>query len=188
MTRTKDVILTLPRISKFINNRSGIFSGEIYNNDPKGWLNMYLFCNESNMFNGKPFNLNSDIKQLREARNIFKSKKFKQAIECSRYVAFDNVLKDMKIKMDENNLPYHLTKHYHEVRYLGNTFFDNSIPMVHLYLEKIIEDSTKLTREVGEKCLEQLSNSVFLRMDEFLVKKGLTLDSKLDVKEQKYSY
>ncbi|NQZ84557.1 MAG: hypothetical protein HRU03_02465 [Nanoarchaeales archaeon] len=186
MTKTKEVILTLPRISKF--KPKGIFSGEIYNNDYRGWLNMYLFCNRSDMFNGKPFKLNSEIKQLREARAIFKSKKFKQAIECSRYVVFDNVLKDMKIKMDEKNLPYHLTKHYHEVRYLGNTFFDNSIPMVHLYLENIIQNSAELTREDGEKCLEQLSNSVFLRMDEFLVKKGLTLDSKLYIKEKKFSY
>jgi hypothetical protein len=186
MTKTKEVVLTIPRLVQF--KKSGIFSGELYKDDYKGWLDMYLFCNKSDVFNKKPFRMNSEKKQYDEARSIFKSKKFKQAIECSRYVGIDNILKDMKLVMKPNNLPYQLTKKYHEVRYLQNTFFDNTISIVHSYLEKIIENSSVLTKEKGEECLEQLTSSVFLRMDEFLVKKGITLDVKLDVVQKKFNY
>jgi hypothetical protein len=186
MTKTKNVILTIPKLAQF--RKSGIFSGEFYPKDEKSWLNMYLFCNSSDIFNDKPFRLNSEKNRFREAKSIYNSKKFKSAIECSRYVCFDNILKDMKIKMNKNNLPYHLTQKYHRVRYLENTFFENSIPIVHSHLENIIKNSSILTKEKGEECLEQLSSSVFLRMDEFLISKGLILDAKLDVSERKFFY
>jgi hypothetical protein len=177
MTKTKEINLTLSRISKF--KSTGIFCGELYNNDFNGWLNIYLFCNNSDIFNGKPFRLCSEKNQYKEVRAIFKSKKFKQAIECSKYTSVDNILKDMKVSMDKNNLPYTLTKKYYEIRYVENTYFENTIPIVHSYLEKIIESSSVLTQEKGDECLEQLSSSVFLRMDEFLIKKGLSLDSRI---------
>ncbi len=97
MTKSENILLTIPNFKKF--KKTGIFSEEIFPNDYNWTFNMYKFANGTDIFRGKPFRLHSQVNRIREAKSIHKLKKFKQAINLSRYTEVLQFFKNSEISM-----------------------------------------------------------------------------------------
>ena len=140
---------------------------------------MYLFVYDTYSFEGENFNKLKDKKQkIKVCKNIFNSEEFKTSVKFNKYLNINNIISECGLEMKENNMAYYLSMYYYNKRYLNNTSFENTIPMMKNYIKEnygIKYNKNELEIEVRLNLVEDLI-PIFRKFDEFLISKGVTIN------------